>query len=38
MYVYTFVSFGLEHSKAPRATYKMVHTACSEDLSGLERD
>lgn len=38
IYVYTFVSFGLEHSKAPKATYKMVQTGYSEDLSGLERD
>lgn len=38
IYVYTFVSFGLEHSKAPKATYNMVHTGYSGDLSGLERD
>ena len=30
--------FGLEHSKAPKAAYNMVHTGYSGGLSGLERD
>lgn len=35
IYVYTFVSFGLEHSKALKATYSIVHAGFSGDLSGL---
>lgn len=38
MYVYVFVSFGLERPKAQKATYNMVHTGYPGDLNGLEGD
>lgn len=36
MYVYLFISFGLECLKAQKATYNSVPTGYSGDLDGLE--